>query len=129
MTPPEESEAPRVSQARGGELDPVTLEELQTLARSTPRSGREAAAQASAIRTLERLDRGRRRQKVPPPMPEGWYPYPPGDPSGELDRLFLQANPQILQRQRPAGWLIATLHAPSKEVRGEPLPATQKAGQ
>jgi hypothetical protein len=100
---PEEPDAPRTSQARNGDLDPATLEELQRLARSTPRSGREAAAQASAIRTLERLERGRRRQQAPP-MPPGWYPYPPGDPFGELDRAFLQANPQILLRHWEAAW-------------------------
>jgi hypothetical protein len=100
---PREPDAPRVSHVGGGDLDPVTLEELQTLARSTPRSGREAAAQASAIRTLERLGRGRRRQQAPP-MPQGWHPYPDGDPFGELDRAFLQANPQILQRHWERAW-------------------------
>jgi hypothetical protein len=36
-----------------GEIDPVTLEQLERLARSHPRSGREAQAKASALRTLE----------------------------------------------------------------------------
>jgi hypothetical protein len=57
----------------GQELEPETLAELQRLARSEPKSGREAAAKASALRTLERMKRGR---KVPPPMPEGWHPNP-----------------------------------------------------
>jgi hypothetical protein len=39
----------------GGDLDPETVGELRRLARSRPRSGREAAAKASALRTLERL--------------------------------------------------------------------------
>jgi hypothetical protein len=103
MTPEPVPDAPRASQARNGYLDPATLEELQRLARSRPRSGRGSAAKAAALRTLERLERGRRRQHVPP-MPEGWYPYPPGDPFGELDRVFLQRNPQILQRHWEAAW-------------------------
>ena len=41
-----------------GEIDPVTLEQLERLARSHPRSGREAQAKASALRTLERLASG-----------------------------------------------------------------------
>lgn len=57
-----------------GELGPETVAELHRLARSRPRSGREAVAKASAIRTLERLSRERRRQEVPP-MPEGFYPH------------------------------------------------------
>jgi hypothetical protein len=61
MTPPAEK------------LDAETLAELYRLARSDPESGREAVAKASALRTLERLKRGR---KVPPPMPEGWHPNP-----------------------------------------------------
>jgi hypothetical protein len=63
------------------DLDPATLTELRRLARSRPRSGRQAAAKASAIRTLERLNRGRREI---PPMPEGWHPGPPE--FEELDR-------------------------------------------
>ena len=51
---------------QNGDLDPQTIAELQRLARSRPKSGREAAAKASAIRTLERLSRERRRQEVPP---------------------------------------------------------------
>ena len=42
----------------GSDLDPETLAELRRLARSRPRSGREAVAKASALRTLERLRRG-----------------------------------------------------------------------
>jgi hypothetical protein len=30
--------------------------------------------------------------------------YPPGDPFSELDRAFLQANPQILQRHWERAW-------------------------
>jgi len=42
-----------------GDLDPATVAELRRLARSRPGSGREAVAKASAIRTLERLSRGK----------------------------------------------------------------------
>ena len=51
-----------------GDLDPQAVAELRRLARSRPRSGREAVAKASALRTLERLNRGTRQG---PPMPEG----------------------------------------------------------
>jgi hypothetical protein len=60
----------------GPVLDPATLEELRRLARSRPRSGRQSLAKASAIRTLERLARERRRQ----PTPAGWYPHEPDHP-------------------------------------------------
>lgn len=42
------------------EMDAKTLAGLERLARSTPRSGREAVAKLGAIRTLERLARSRR---------------------------------------------------------------------
>ena len=61
MTPEPTPDAPRASQNRPGYFDPETLAELQRLARSRPRSGRQAAAKASAIRTLERLERSRGR--------------------------------------------------------------------
>jgi hypothetical protein len=44
-----------------GDLDLEAVAELRRLARSRPRSGREAVAKASALRTLERLGRGQRR--------------------------------------------------------------------
>jgi hypothetical protein len=81
----------------GPVMDPATLEELRRLARARPRSGRPSVAKASAIRTLDRLAREPRRQPMPP-MPEGWYPYKPGDPFYELDRVFLHERPAILQR-------------------------------
>jgi hypothetical protein len=68
-----------------GELDPQTLRELHRLAHSIPDSGRAAMAKASAIRTIERLQRERRKQPVPP-MPEGWYPHEPADPVQRMDR-------------------------------------------
>ena len=80
---------------KNGELDPVTVAELQRLAHSRPTSGREAAAKASAIRTLERLSRERRRQEAPP-MPEGWWPHEPGHRFFELYRDFLESHPHIL---------------------------------
>src|SRR5215208_3840523 len=49
-----------------GKIDPITLEQLEQLARSHPRSGREAQAKASALRTLERLARDGRRSELPP---------------------------------------------------------------
>jgi hypothetical protein len=95
MTPP--------SDPSNGDLDPQTLAELRRLARSPPTSGRAAAAKASAIRTLERLSRDRRRQEAPP-MPEGWYPHELGDPFYELDRVFLHEHPEILRRHWEAAW-------------------------
>jgi hypothetical protein len=67
-----------------GEIDPVTLAELQRLARSHPRSGREAQAKASAIRTLERLARDGHGQAFPP-CPPYWHPMP-GTAWEQLDR-------------------------------------------
>jgi hypothetical protein len=87
-----------------GELDPTTVAELRQLARLRPRSGREAVAKASAIRTLERLSRGRLRQEAPP-MPEGWYPHERGEPFYELDWGFLHDNPEILRRHWERAWL------------------------
>jgi hypothetical protein len=87
----------------GPVFDAATLEELRRLGRSRPRSGRESVAKASAIRTLERLARERRRQPMPP-MPEGWYPHEPGDPFYELDWLFLHEHPQILKRHWELAW-------------------------
>ena len=86
-----------------GDLDPNTIAELRRLARSQPTSGRAAVAKASAIRTLERLGRERRRLAVPP-MPDGWYPHEPGDPFYELDWVFLHQHPHILQRHWEAAW-------------------------
>ena len=94
---------PRRRRIRPGHIDGATLDELKRLARSTPRSGCESVAKASAIRTLERVERSRRRQK-PPPMPEGWYPHEPGDSFYELDRVFLHAHPQILERWWDRAW-------------------------
>jgi hypothetical protein len=87
----------------GPVMDQATLEELRRLARLRPRSGREAVAKASAIRTLERLARERRRQPMPP-MPEGSYPHEPGDPFYELDWLFLHEHPEILKRHWELAW-------------------------
>jgi hypothetical protein len=56
------------------DLDWAVLAELR-LARSRPRSGREAMAKVAAIRTLEQLRRRKRREI--PPMPPGWHPGPP----------------------------------------------------
>lgn len=66
-----------------------------------PVCGREAAAKASALRTLERLGRGKRQV---PPMPDGWYPHEPGHPFYELDWVFLHEHPHILQRHWGAAW-------------------------
>jgi hypothetical protein len=71
MTPPD------------GYIDPETLKELLRLARSRPRSGRQAVAKASALRTLERLERSRPRGKFPA-VPERWHPGPAE--LAELDR-------------------------------------------
>jgi hypothetical protein len=81
-----------------GEIDPVPFAELQRLARSDPRSGRESVAKASAIRTLERLARDGRRPGLPP-CPPGWYP-PDLAEAGfeELDRAHLEEYPEVRQR-------------------------------
>ena len=60
-------------------------------------------ATASAIRTLGRLARERRKQPMPP-MPEGWYPHELGDPFYELDWEFLHDHPVILQRHWETAW-------------------------
>lgn len=74
-------------------IAPETLVKLEQLATSEPRSGREAVAKASAIRTLERLARGAR---VIPPCPPGWHPGPPE--FEELDRAYLEERPGVRER-------------------------------
>jgi hypothetical protein len=93
------------SQSPGPVLDPATLAELRPLARSRsrPRSGRQSIAKASAIRTLERLARERRKQPMRP-MPEDWYPHQPGYPFYELDWVFLPEHPVILRRHWEMAW-------------------------
>jgi hypothetical protein len=59
-----------------GDLDPQAVAELRRLARSRPRSGREAVA----------------------------YPHEPGDPFYELDWVFLHEHPAILQRHWELAW-------------------------
>ena len=78
----------------GRDPDPETVAELRRLARSGPRSGRQSVAKASAIRTLERLARERRRQPMLP-MPDGWYPHDPDHPFYELDWVFLHKPPRF----------------------------------
>jgi hypothetical protein len=85
----------------GRDPDPETVAELRRLARSRPRSGREAAAKARALRTLERL---RREKDRVPPMPEGWYPHEPDHPFYELDWEFLHEHPEILRRHWETAW-------------------------
>ena len=80
-----------------GEIDPVTLEQLEELARSRPRSGREAQAKASAIRTLERLARNGRRPRLPP-CPPGWYP-PNQAAFEELDRALAATACRPMQQR------------------------------
>lgn len=59
--------------AHADDLDPDQIVELRRLAGTTPRSGRHAVAKLGAIRTIERLNRGRRTIA---PMPAGWHPSP-----------------------------------------------------
>jgi hypothetical protein len=92
-----------------GDLDPEAVAELRRLARSRPRSGREAAAKVSALRTFERLRRGKRQV---PPMPEGWYPHEPGDPFYELDWVFLHEHPGILRRHWELAWREGRVSGP-----------------
>ena len=82
-------------QTGNGFFDGATLAELQRLARSRPRSGRQAAAKASALRTLERLNR--RGRVALPPCPPDWYP-PNQAQFEELDRLHLEEHPEVRQR-------------------------------
>ena len=72
--------------------------QLERLASSHPRSGREAQAKASALRTLERLARDGPRRGLPP-CPPGWYP-PDQAEAGfeELDRAYLEEYPEVRQR-------------------------------
>jgi hypothetical protein len=65
------------------DLDHETVAELRRLARSRPRSGREAVAKASALRTFQRLRR---------------------DPFYELDWEFLHEHPHILERHWERAW-------------------------
>jgi hypothetical protein len=81
--------------SNGPDIDPITLKELRRPARSRPRSGREAVAKASAIRTLERLARGERRAALPP-CPRDWHPGPPE--FEELDRVWLSEHPEARER-------------------------------
>jgi hypothetical protein len=80
-------------QTGNGFIDAATLAELQRLARSRPRSGRQAAAKASALRTLERLARDGRRSELPP-CPPDWYP-PNQAEFEELDRVDLEEHPEV----------------------------------
>jgi hypothetical protein len=104
----------------GPVFDAATLEELRRLARSRPRLGRQSVAKASAIRTLERLARERRRQPMPP-VPEGWHPHEPGDPFYGLDWVFLHGHPAILKRHWEAAWREGrVLSAPFGSSRSSP---------
>ena len=58
-------------------------------------------AKASAIRTLERLARERRKQPMPP---GGRYSHEPGDLFYELDWEFLHEHPHILERHWERAW-------------------------
>jgi len=78
-----------------GFVDAATFAELQRLAQSRPRSGRQAAAKASALRTLERLNR--RGRVALPPCPPDWHPMP-GTAWEELDRGHLEEHPEVRQR-------------------------------
>jgi hypothetical protein len=88
---------------RNGAIDPDMLVELQRLARSHPRSGRQASAKASAIRTLERLARETGRVALLP-CPPDWHPGPPE--FEELDRGDLAEHPEVRERWWPNlnGW-------------------------
>jgi hypothetical protein len=81
-------------QSGNGFIDAATLGELERLARSRPRSGRQAQAKASALRTLERLNR--RGRVALPPCPVGWHPGPPE--LEELDQVHLEEHPEVRQR-------------------------------
>jgi hypothetical protein len=78
-----------------GYIDPATLAELEWLARSRPRSGRQSVAKASALRTLERLQRPRHGGVIPP-CPDGWHPGPPELEA--LDQDYLKEHPEVRER-------------------------------
>jgi hypothetical protein len=94
-----DEERPQVSrrdqQTGNGLIDAATLAELQRLAQSHPQSGRQAQAKASALRTLERLNR--RGRVALPPCPPDWYP-PDQAQFEELDRVDLEEHPEVRQR-------------------------------
>ena len=94
-------------QSGNGFIDAATLGELERLARSQPRSGRQAAAKASALRTLERLARHGRRPELPP-CPPDWHPMP-GTAWEELDRAHLEEHPEVRLRMWEI-WHALELH-------------------
>ena len=79
--------------SENGRLTPETLAELRRLAASKPKSGRGQLAKLGALRTLERLSRGRPDVL---PCPEGWHPGPPE--FEELDRVWFDEHPEVRER-------------------------------
>jgi hypothetical protein len=91
-----EKASQRMTPADGnGDQAELPVEELGRLARSRPRSGRQSAAKASALRTLERLNR--RGRVALPPCPPDWYP-PNQAGFEELDRVHLEEHPEVRER-------------------------------
>ena len=76
-----------------GDLDAETRRELERVALEPATSGRAAMAKVTALRTLERVSRGR---NAIPPCPEGWHPGPPA--MVELDRVFLDEHSEVRER-------------------------------
>jgi hypothetical protein len=69
--------------------------ELERVALAPAGSGREAQAKASALRTLERLNR--RGRVALSPCPPDWHPMP-GTAWEELDRAHLEEHPEVRDR-------------------------------
>jgi hypothetical protein len=76
--------------------------ELERVAHSEPRSGREALAKVTALRTLNRRN-DRRRRKEPPACPPDWHPHP-GSVLAELDEPYFEEHPDARQRLFDALW-------------------------
>ena len=74
-------------------MSPDAVAELYRLARSRPTSGRGMLAKASAIRTLERLQR---KVTKAPPCPPDWHPGPVE--FVELDEWWLEQHPDARER-------------------------------
>jgi hypothetical protein len=93
---------PQMAPAHNGHMGLEAVAELRRLARSQPKSGHEAMAKDSAIRTLERMSRGRRRRRCRQCRRAG-IRMTLGIRTTSLIGC-LHEHPQILQRHWEAAW-------------------------
>jgi hypothetical protein len=86
---------PPLGEPQNGAEDPreAARSELERVALGPASSGRARLAKVTALRTLERVSRGR---NVIPPCPEGWHPGPPE--LEELDQVYLEDRPEVRER-------------------------------